>query len=91
MVSRNAIIEPEVVEELRRSRLTSHNCSTLRKSIRRLNQDSLMPATLNLYDSIGPKRSLPVLLEALNLSDEFETLMESKWNLQMQVAYIMWR
>lgn len=91
MVSRNAIIEPEVVEELRRCRLISHHRSILRKSIRRLNQDSLMSETLNLCDSIGSKRPLPVLLEPLNLIDEFETLMGSKWNLQMQVAYIMWR
>lgn len=44
-----------------------------------------------LTSPVAPKRSLPVLLEALNLSDEFETLMGSKWNLQRQVAYIMWR
>ncbi|CUX05662.1 hypothetical protein AGR1C_pAt40005 [Agrobacterium fabacearum TT111] len=37
VVSRDMIIKAEVVEELRRSRLTSHHRSILRKSVRRLN------------------------------------------------------
>jgi hypothetical protein len=43
----DVIINAEVIKELRRSCLTSHHRSILRKSIRRLNHGSLVPTTLS--------------------------------------------
>src|SRR3546814_2459939 len=57
VVCRNVIIEAEVVEELCRSRLTSHHRSTLRKSCRALNHAVRASAMAGLFNRIRQTRS----------------------------------
>ncbi|MGO8038033.1 hypothetical protein [Rhizobium leguminosarum] len=57
MIGRNVIIEAEVVEELRRNRLTPHH-SIRRKSMRRLNHDTKASATPSVFNTISPKGTL---------------------------------
>ncbi|WP_172723803.1 hypothetical protein [Neorhizobium sp. T25_27] len=45
VVGKDMIIKVEVIEELRRSRLTSHHRTILRKSIRRLNHGAEASST----------------------------------------------